>query len=190
MPRPNIANTEPSPSLYYVYGAMRGDGTFNRHDIRLGSTKKEFRDSVAHHLKKLGLRVFTWTQTWTPKGHGKPVTMHIANVNSKTFAEWLRTNHEIPSEFYLDFIRGFYEAEGSRSWCQVKFCGTDKELLLRVKRILYALGYRTNMIKKEQHGFGTKPLYVLYTLGGSKVARKLLAELNPCIKPYKERTRK
>jgi len=179
----NIPDLTPSPSLFYVYGAFLGDGTLDnsKYAVKLGVSSKEFAESFKQHLQKLSLRVFSWVQ-FQRSARGKKILIYYVLTNSITLFTWLQSHPDVPYDFFVDFLRGFYEAEGSRSRDQVMFRNTDLQLLHWIHQMVQALGYSANIIPMKQNGFGHKPLYSLHLLGGRAVRRRFLTELGPCIK--------
>jgi len=173
----------PSSSLYYIYGAFLGDGTLDRSKwgVKLGVTSKEFAESFKCHLEKLGLRAFSWIQTQT-NACGKKISVYYALANSIMLFTWLQSHPEVPENYIADFLKGFYEAEGSRSRDQVMFRNTDLQLLNWIRRMVRALGYSVNIIPMKQNGFGSKPLCSLHLLGGREERTRFLRQINPCIK--------
>jgi len=178
-----LPNLSPSSSLYYVYGAFLGDGTLDRSKwgVKLGVTQKEFAESFKYHLGKLGLRAFSWVQI-QKSASGEMISVYYTLTNSKVLFRWLQSNPQVPPDFYVDFLRGFYEAEGSQTRQQVKFRNTELQSLKMIQQMLQALEYSTNLIPIQQNGFGTKVMYELYLLGGRSERTRFLREINPCIK--------
>jgi len=177
----NIADLKPSSELYYIYGVVLGDGTLEnkRYGIKLGVTNKKFAESFRKALESLGLRTFSWTEERRGKSRRK-TTYYYVKTYSKNLYQWLRSNPEVPQEFYKDFLRGFYESEGTRS--QAKVTNTNLELLKKYGEMLKHLGFSYNIIKREQKGWGTKPVYSLYLLGGKSSQERFIELVNPCIK--------
>lgn len=187
MARPNIPNLVPSSDLFYAYGTILGDGTIEndgRYGAKLGVTSKIFANSFEQSLNRLGLRTHSWSQK-QKNGSGKIHTIYYIKTYGKIFFLWLKSNPKIPKDFYLDFIRGFFEAEGCNALegsNQVKFYNTDQALIMMVKDMIEDLGYSCNAIKQKQLGFGSLPIHTLYLLGGKQAGLNFITELNPCIK--------
>lgn len=183
----NTPDLEPSPNLFYSYGAILGDGTIEkdgRYGVKLGVTNHTFANSFERALNKLGLRNHSWSQK-QKNGSNKIVNVYYVKVYSKALFNWLKSDLEIPRKFYVDFLRGFFEAEGCNALelgNQVKFYNSNKKLLGNIKRMIQTLGYSSNIIEQEQHGFGTLPIYTLYLLGGKSAGFNFLQQLDPCIK--------
>ena len=187
MPLLNIPDLNPSYDLFYVYGAILGDGTIEkdgRYAIKLGVTSEVFADFFQQSLNKLGLRTHSWTQKQR-NGSGELRNVHYAKVYSKRFFSWVCSSPTIPISQYVAFLRGFFEAEGCNALKgsgQVKFYNSDRSLLENVKRMIERLGYSVNIIEQEQKGFGSLLRHTLYLLGGKQAGIDFLKQLDPCIK--------
>ena len=189
------ANLEPSKALFHLYGSYMGDGTLDHRSfmVRLGVTELAFRDSFFLDLQMLGLHTFKWTQQPQADHFGSRKPMHFACANSKTLYEWLLNEPEIPEEYYVDFLRGFYEAEGTNAVetsGQLKIYNSDYALLELIQRMLWGLGFanairptRTGEINQKKWNLkSVKQTYELYLLNGKGSAIKFLKLINPCIK--------
>lgn len=180
----NLADLKPSPSLYYVYGVVKADGTLDhgKYGIKLGVTAPKFAESFKEALKILGLRVFSWTYSYD-KWKSKPL-LHYVLAHSKNLYEWLLSEPEVPEKFYKDFLRGIYESDGTKTAYQVKIVDTDLDLIKWIQKMIETLGFKTNLIcqKQGKKAWGSKPLYNVYTLGGKAAVSAFLNTIKPVIK--------
>jgi len=171
---------EATPSLAYVLGVLRGDGSIYLHkkgaDIRLTTASRDFAESFYRALREINLHPYMY------KDRGK---YYSVEASSKAFYNWYKELDLPAIEKLLDtedkkiaFLRGFYESEG---WCgrdQVQIYNTDRNLIDLVKRILADLGFDFRISCRYRQG---KPLYTLYK-HSRKVVKQFLALVRPCIK--------
>jgi len=184
-----IVDKDPSPSIAYVLGFCLGDGHVEKeysYSIILECIDKDFVVSFSESLKEVGLRPYSVHQT-------KKETWRVS-AKSKDFSEWyhrldmqdvfdLLTTTEIKKEF----IRGFYESEGSLnmisvdSWkARMGIC--DLGLLEFVEKVINELGFETAIYEGIVEGFnGPTTEYTLHVLGGTTETIKFLEETNPRI---------
>jgi intein-encoded DNA endonuclease-like protein len=184
---PNIADLKPSGDLWYIVGVMVGDGTFDnsRYGVKLACRDEAFATSFRDSLGRLGLRTHKWVQTHKEK------PLYIAVARSKNLFLWMKQvlgNLTVPKGYTKDFLRGFYESEGSlykfktSHGFQLFFTNTDEALVHLVKSLIEFNGYEASLFKRKQRGWGIRPVYTLYVLGSSGEKAKFLEWINPCIK--------
>lgn len=171
---------EATPSLAYVLGVLKGDGSVYPHgkgaDIKLTTASKDFAESFYKSLREINLHPYMYMY------RGKYYTVE---ASSKAFFNWYKELDLPAIEKLLDtedkriaFLRGFYESEG---WCgndQIQIYNTDKNLIDLVKRILADFEFDFRVSCKHQR---EKPLYTLYK-HSKRVVKPFLALVRPCIK--------
>ena len=186
----------PSPTLAYVIGVLKGDGTVcvtkrGDHLIGLQQTRKEFAESFEKALKQISLHPFHYTfQSKKPKVFAhkislKPKLKYCVEASSKLFCEWyqlldLNWIKENP-EFLKEFIRGFYESEGthlSSPRARIALYNQDEYLLLFVEDCLGMLGFDN---VKEYFGGVCNGVSALMIHGRSDV-NQFLETIQPVIK--------
>jgi len=177
-------NLKPTPSLSYILGVLLGDGScfhskHGRYVIKLGATKKEFAESFKKALEKIGLKP---SLSIIKAKNVKNGILYRVLAFSKVFYEWFRTlslrdihNLLTKNEMKREFIRGFYESEGTRKWrkvhlipydrkspwCRVpygiSFPNSNNEIIELVITILKELGFKPlryfykHQEKKDEH---------------------------------------
>ena len=183
--------------MAYVLGVMAGDGACTRFRSRRGrlhyvihlTTKdEEFARSFAEALKQIGVKtvkVYCY-ETKNPRWH--PYYWHVF-ANCKFLVEWLMNIgvEELRSEvvgFERDFIRGFYESDGSiyvinRRYLCIEMVNRDEKLIALVKELLDNLGYHFMLDIDQRKDGGVD--YRLRLTRQDEISR-FLREVNPVIK--------
>jgi len=176
---------EPSPTLAYLLGALKGDGSAllfknGRGFISLTVKDEVFARKVYETMKAIGLRPRL-------KKHEKK-KMWEARAFSISFVEWYKSLSyqdicDIAKKYPLDFLRGFYEAEGTaykvKNTIHIRIANKDLQLIKICEKLLRQLGYQCSLYRRRK---GNHYWYDLYVLGSSSEKVKLLELLNPCIK--------
>lgn len=187
--RLNVANLESSDTLWYIVGVVFGDGTLDasQYGIKLAVSNEKFANSFNEALRKIGLRTCSFSQIQGPY----KTLMYVVEANSKNLFEWLKSlkiavsEIIVPTEFIPSFLRGMYESEGTLTkGNQVLFTNTNGDLILLSRKLIETMGFSTSVSRREQRGFGTKPVYILYVLGGTERRKEFLRLVNPCIKRW------
>ena len=172
---------EPSPTLAYILGVLKGDGCVYHSVIQLSVADREFAESFAHALSKLGLPARVIPIRMRGKEHFR------AFVSSIVFAQWYKglpfAEFETMAQNHpIDFLRGFYESEG---WfdCrrQAHMANTKEHLLYLCAELLIQLGFNPTLRKYELR----KPKgYIYWRLGlhRQKEAETFVRTIKPCIK--------
>ena len=195
------------PGLSYILGVVKGDGScFRRSEgsyrIRLQVKDREFADSFVEALKRLGLkgRLYrTNRNQWSVNSDSKQV---FQALNTGT---WRRIAEAYP----IEFIRGFYESEGSASVntkgaLNITLTNTDDDLLTWLIPMFAQLGWRVSLHISTRAGvyfnktwarrtgngwYKRKTCYRLYLHGTNTSKMNFLQQIAPCIKwPKKEVT--
>ena len=178
----------PSPHLAYLLGALLGDGTvFSkglRNIVSLKVNKYPFAYNVYEAMKSIGLRP---TLRQSKNNHNG--TMWLTCATSINFCKWYKslTPEDIESiakEYPLDFLRGFYEAEGNRYYDKhgvlyIKISNKNARLLDICAKTLGRLGYQCRIYKQSKQNYYW---YVLYVFGTTEEKKRFLNMLSPCIK--------
>lgn len=199
-------NLDPSETLCYVVGVMKGDGSVNvtRHyhyTVRLQVKDKAFVDSFKQALSKIGLH-----PRYVYKESDKRPA-HTIVAYSRKFVSWysglslkdIKALIEKPS-FALGFIRGFYESEGSfvhvwrkkrhqHQW-RLAIYNNDESLLMMVCDVLRTLGFNFHWRKPLLHPphmfrgsliVTRKPVCCIDMQSRQEIS-DFLSLVNPCIK--------
>jgi len=179
-------NLEPSPQLSYTIGVLIGDGCLNKYrgkyNLILNVVDGEFALSFKRALQDLGLH--PRLNLGTPK-EGERKHFRITAM-SKTFGEWFRalSNEKvfsIATSYPLDFLRGFYESEGTASQHRVCFSNTEKWKLDLTNQLIESLGFQASLYTSLRLA-PAKTAYELNLLGGKGKQLEFLSLVNPCIK--------
>lgn len=180
---------EPSGDLSYLLGLLKGDGCVDPKTgiINFASTKAKLARICAKILSEIGLRPSIYkreNRDWSD--------LFITQANSVNFARWY-SSLSIPRLYELvlpwkeQFVRGFYEAEGSLHYrkqhnsLQLYLGNTQKDLLLIVDTLIQQMGFETK-IKVEKRKPPRKDIYKLLILGGNRRIIEFLNILKPAIK--------
>jgi len=181
----------PSKDLAYILGVLKGDGWAGYIRgrgtglIELKNKEKAFALEFAEALKKIGLHPrIRFSKKLGSKG------VWVVSANSRTFVDWYRALslqdlEKIVQGYEGDFIRGFYESEGSMARPphspQIHIYNTDLELLDFVRNLLQKMGFKPKIALARKGSDRQKPCYQLYFCGRSGVER-FLKEVRPIIK--------
>lgn len=200
-------NLEPSVDLAYILGVLKGDGwvysypktsKYRGYRIGLNVTSSDFANEFEVALRKIGLNPNSYIQS--DRGPNRqPQT--VVSAHSKTFVEWYRklTLDDIEKivtetkDSIIQFIRGFYESEGTYfhgiekgggkyryERHRVIISNKDKQLLLLVKRLLKELGFKSTIPKPAKKG--KFQWFTLLISGGNEKVIDFLRTINPVIK--------
>ena len=202
-------NLKPSPPLAYVVGVILGDGNVSKikkkqgydYRVRLETISRTFAESFALALSKLGLHpIFYVEKRRTAKGN----QIYCVDSYSKTFYEWFTSLgdkgiREIAYAYPLDFLRGFYESEGSfikrlKTYRSIKkgkkyeyryyrtevyIYNSDLNLLSLIAELLGGMGIKYYW-RKNYDGKGINALVM-----ENKHALRFIEVVQPCIKRVK-----
>jgi len=170
-----------SPDLAYVLGALLGDGCSDRYEKRITLSVKdeEFADRFAKALRRMGIGVYR---------RFKDGFYHVVG-NSLTFHKWLEnlsleSLKGIVNSYPIDFLKGFFDAEGSfivatktrQLFCKIH--NTREDLIELIKETIVRLGFQ---VRKEvrRYKLNRKDLYILSILGGKEEVRRFLQLIEP-----------
>jgi len=179
-------NLDPSPQLSYVIGVIIGDGCVSKYDgkysIILNVTDKPFALCFQQALQRLGLH--PWVTSGLPKAKRKRCFRVTAMSN--IFGEWFNSLRGdkisvIASSYPIDFLRGFYESEGTASPKRVCLVNTELWKVELAKELVESAGFRSSLYNYPRLP-PAKTAYELHIIGGKAERLKFLTMINPCIK--------
>jgi len=173
--------------LSYVAGVVTGDGSIRRSEVRLNTVSLNFAKAFHEALAKLGLkpRLYQFPSQRTRKGNQVFTVM----VHSPLLANFLNSpkREEYACRYPVEYIRGFYESEGSLADRCVIMAVREKNLfkLRFVKNLLRELGFRTSIYKirvtdRDKYGH----IFQLRLLGGQETAQFFMRLIQPSIKGF------
>lgn len=183
---------EPSNPLAYILGALQGDGCIYRSTIQLSVANNVYAESVARALSQIGLPATVIPILMRGKQH------YRAYVGSVLFARWYKSLNiteikRIIKGYEVEFLRGFYEAEGcfsnrmstSRGYTYRRytvFISNTQEGLIRLcYDILLGLGFHPYIYRPKQNYPKAKPLFQVF-IGRRQEVEEFLGKVVPCIK--------
>jgi intein-encoded DNA endonuclease-like protein len=145
-------NLDPSPELSYVIGAILGDGTIakklnsrKRNLVEFNSTDPIILDvfniSICKVLGKKNLYKIHWEK------RGKYRSLGRIAISSQAFWEFMRQPQEklleVASKYPVQFLRGFFDAEGSsylakgkQHYFKISCSNSNLALLTYIKKLL------------------------------------------------------
>ncbi len=185
-----------SSTIPYVLGVLYGDagvykdGAHRR--VILGVTDRVFAQSFSDALKKMGLNPHI--SEYAPPNSNRQ-KIYFVRACSIIFYEWFKsvTLNEVEQivskskRATMDFVRGFYESEGSYSpptsrcnYSQCRMCNTNLKLLSLVKRLVSRLGFKSKIYPRRKDSYA--PRFDLHIRGGHSENQKFLSLIKPCIK--------
>ena len=179
-------NLQPSPELSYVIGVLIGDGCISnyhgKYSVILNVTDETFALSFKTALRRLGLH--PRLNSSIPKTKSR--RYFRVTAMSKTFAEWyiqLRPEDilSIAKSFPLEFLRGFYEAEGTATGHRLCVFNTQPWKLEIYQELLHSLDFNTSHLSYPRIP-PSKAAHELHILGGQPEQARFLHSVNPCIK--------
>jgi hypothetical protein len=182
---------EPSPQLSYVIGVLIGDGCISQYRHRSGKyswnvilsvTDEAFALSFRQALLDLGLH----PRLSLSKRDSTRKNCFRVTAFSKSFVEWFDALSEeqlarVVSKYPIEFLRGFYESEGTASQHRVCLVNTDVWKLEIARQLIESLGFQTSLLNYPRLPPAKTP-YELHILGGQNEQFRFLSLLNPCIK--------
>lgn len=115
--------------------------------------------------------------------------VYVVRAISKTFYKWYKSLTiddiiQLVKGYERDFIRGFYESEGSigrrssNNQLRIRIVNTDYRLMRIICSFLRELGFNCKVRSRS----GTKKQAYEITLEGNKVVSRFLRTINPKIK--------
>jgi intein-encoded DNA endonuclease-like protein len=192
----------PSPELSYILGVLKGDGYIindpkqGHYSVVLETVSLEFAESFKYALQKLGFSPHLRLRKSLNSPISKKRLWHV-EAHSKLFINWYTrlSNVELSTiarMFPADFVRGFYESEGTyyhgidnrwkrlRGWVipakQIQITNKINELVMLVKELLDSLGIPSSIYYVRQ-----LDIYRLQ-ISRQKAVDDFLHIVRPCIK--------
>jgi len=179
--------TSPSSDLAYVLGAHLGDGCSNRYSKRMELRVKdeEFADRFAETLRRMGFGVYRMS---------KDGVYYVFGI-SAMFYRWLEnldldSLEDIVNAYPIDFLRGFFDAEGSffagrktdrktgQPHCTIT--NTREDLIELIKRTIVRLGFQVRKETRQRTMKSNwKNSYTLRILGGKEEINRFLQLIKP-----------
>jgi intein-encoded DNA endonuclease-like protein len=193
-------NLSPSPTLAYILGVLEGDGYIqDKRSIELIVTSEQFAHSFFNSLKEIGLHPHIRKLEKVKGKLGKKLPWEV-RAYSRVFVKWYEktrkkiTKCKVVKAFPLDFIRGFYESEGSfyrgvdLRWKKpylrhrITIHNTDQQLLELVRKLLEKYCIKASIYKRKIIKWGkTRECFAL-SISRHKDVFKFLELVQPCIK--------
>jgi len=174
----------PSPSLSYVLGVLSGDGFIQKSGYRIALCCREkcFAESFRIALEKIGLH--------PSKIYRDSRGYFRVQAFSKIFCDWYfkldySEIRKIVSKYPLEYIRGFYESEGSirrkplRHTYELRMTNTNFDTISTIAHFLDELGLAYHINKRTRKTMNGKTVYDI-TLYHD--VPRFLELIKPCIK--------
>lgn len=195
----------PSPALAYILGVLLGDGWIRyssngkyHYDIGLAVTDRVFAESFKLALEQIRLNPHIYTY----KRHSD---VHYVTAPSKLFCDWYKelTLKDIEkiiatSTMQQEFIRGFYESEGSAFISDrvdhrygtnhltytIKINNTNKPRLQLIQRQLQDIGFNfcLSFSGVTEAGKSYYALRITRRAKHNEAIKSFFDTINPCIK--------
>lgn len=178
------ANLEPSPVLSYILGVLAGDGWVVRvsksgtYRVGLHNSRKAFADEFAKALENIGLHcnIFPYIN----RGWGSKL-MYRVQASSRMFVDWYDSlsladvrGIECPREF----IKGFFQSEGSVCDDYVRMYNNNRNLLEMIAEMGEGLGFNFHLYtytrKANKYVPRTRIAYLLDVHGGRQKRNEFL----------------
>jgi len=153
-------NLSPSPELAYIIGVYLGDASLSQtaryqYRIRLKVVDRDFAESFENALKSIGANPRTGfehnsgrTDRWWIEVTNKELFMFLKGPKERLF--------EIARVYPREFLRGFFDSEGSAivypNRVRVEASNYDLEVLELCKELLERLGIHSKIYKTKRKG--------------------------------------
>jgi len=187
-----------SKELSYILGVLYGDGCVTTsgkgaYVIKLATTSLIFALEFKEALERIGLNPRIDIEMRSRK-NSRLKDRYVVRAFSKIFYSWYKSVsldilREIIKGGEIDFLRGFYESEGSidlrrkKGQLRIRITNTNRELLELVKNIIEKnVGISCNIQKRK----GTKKPAFEIVFEGNKKCLRFLEVVRPSIKNYVE----
>lgn len=176
-------------SLAYILGVVLGDGCIysppnGRYRVCLRTKHKRFAEEFMKALRDVGLRSRlrannyfhsknpNWSVMYDVVAHSKELYLFIKHMkeNLDELRAFLVNNGVV-----REFIKGFYEAEGSYTANGIRITNTNDEKIRLIVELLASCGFSTSI-------YSTKTKKDIYIRGGRRERERFMSWLNPCIK--------
>jgi hypothetical protein len=192
----------PSNDLSYIVGVLKGDGSvgiyefkwksnpkykpFKHHIVTLGVKSEDFANSFKKSIEGIGLRVSFLKY----RGY------YICRFCNKCFVLWYKglliddiKNILIKTDYKKEFIRGFFESEGSYfyesglKYPYITITNSDKKLMFFVYELIKSFGFNPRFyeMSRSKTAYKQGVLFQLSIRKGGE-AEQFVKLINPCIK--------
>lgn len=187
-------NLEPSEYLFYVVGALKGDGTIcmevggkSRYQVTLDAgPNQRFADAFKQATLHLGARPYTWfdrkRNMWRTVFHGQDFCEWYNGLEM----EWIKRMGIDNRKLGIAFIRGVYEAEGSLTSNnygksdRIEIGMLNKQVINVVRELLQAYNYHIRYYV-DRNRLNKKERFRVVIFDRNDI-RRFLNEISPCIK--------
>lgn len=152
----------PSSQLAYLCGVILGDGYVAQNSFQFNIKDRDFADAIIVASEFLGLHM-------TEDKCRDLIRLRTHSVN---FAKWWQSDRQTfvlnLNGFSADFVRGFFDAEGSlvttlhqkHIHYTAKIANTNTGLIVLVRSLLERQGYHPKLYSHKS-GFGFRPCYII-----------------------------
>lgn len=178
-------NLSPSPSLSYILGVLLGDGYVTQRNktrtIFLTAKDEPFCVAFYEALKEIGLNPNLWQLR---------TKMYRVAACSVAFLDWyrelaLQDIGKLVIDYSEDFVRGFYDSEGSliiwKGKPDIRIFNTNVGILKLVKKTLINLGFETSLLISRKQELKRKTLFSLRILDGKESIKGFCQLIKPSI---------
>ena len=181
----------PSADLAYLIGFLRGDGYVDdeRGMITAYTTNEVLAKTIISCMENIGLHPHF--SVHSPSGFGRKQQYRMYGC-SKIFSKWFihlesKTIKEIFQANRIDFLRGFFDAEGTLTEKgRVRIYNSNYDLLLLCQALLADLNMSASLhVRTRQRN--KKEIYYLSMIGGIEAARKFIQVVSPLKTKIKEK---
>lgn len=178
----------PSANLAYVLGLMATDGyvqkTNNDAYIGLAIQDKEILDKIHELIGGRPIKIYNTNLGMSMAKWGfasKRVREELATygiIPQKTFI--LKPPTKLPKEYYIDYIRGFFDGDGSINFIQQKnlrwqVCSASREMLEWIVEVLKTYGI--NPVNIQERAPRNENEHILYYIQYSTTATKTIYKI-------------
>jgi len=196
-----VPKLTPSTDLAYIMGVLKGDGYLFRnktgktcyaytHGLGLCTINMEFANSFLYSAQQIGLNPFLRAINGHKYNPNQQDYFRVDAVSINFYNWWNETKNNyvyirsIIKSFENEFLRGFYESEGTVSVGGLRpklgMCNTDEMLIDFILEIVHKQGFRFRKygptIRENR-----KPLYNVLLQRKHEIP-EFLSYINPCIK--------
>jgi len=177
------------PKLYYIVGAILGDGHVYKHFYQIAVTSKDydFIEALKQSFVDLDFPISIYKDRgcWKIQVNQKRLSLFFKNLTLEKLKTMLDTKEKV-----CNFIRGFFDAEGTAYLMKgkypiIKIRNTNRELLQFISKLLWLLRIKVSGIYLDRRGghgsFGKKDVFGL-TICNTSHAQKFCRRINSDIK--------
>jgi len=177
--------------LSYILGVLLGDGYVTKScrkypsDYTIGLTccERDFTLSFMQALKEINLHPNLQLIKRKKPKHRNVWRTH---AYSNEFGNWYKSLSIVDIEKIVmegdlkEFIRGFYESEGTNAKNGIQFSNTNYEIISFVKKIIEEEGFKTSFHERKKEKEANE--YTLRILGGANECNRFISKIKPVIK--------